>query len=85
MTREGVSRFLLRRSRWRALSYADRAVCEKCAGPRKEGVRAAVLRVIYYNRLDNGEIWLLTIYAKADRSTIPAHELKLIKEVIDRD
>lgn len=42
-------------------------------------------RVIYYNRLDNGEIWLLTIYAKADRSTIPAYELKLIKEVIDRD
>ena len=42
-------------------------------------------RVIYYNRLDNGEIWLLTIYAKADRSNIPAYELKLIKEVIDRD
>ncbi len=42
-------------------------------------------RVIYYNRLENGEIWLLTIYAKSDRSTIPSHELKLIKEVIDRD
>ena len=42
-------------------------------------------RVIYYNRLDDGEIWLLTLYAKGDRSTIPAHELKLIKEVVDRD
>jgi hypothetical protein len=42
-------------------------------------------RVIYYNRLDNGEIWLLTLYAKSDRSTIPAHELRMIKEVIDRD
>ena len=42
-------------------------------------------RVIYYNRLENGEIWLLTIYAKSDRSTIPSRELKLIKEVIDRD
>jgi hypothetical protein len=41
--------------------------------------------VIYYNRLANGEIWLLTIYAKGDRATIPAHELKLIKEEIDRD
>jgi len=41
-------------------------------------------RVIYYNRLENGEIWLLTLYAKSDRSTIPAHELKMIKEVIDR-
>lgn len=42
-------------------------------------------RVIYFNRLANGEIWLLTIYAKGDRSTIPAHELKLIKEAIDHD
>lgn len=42
-------------------------------------------RVIYYNRLANGEIWLLTIYAKGDRSTIPAHELRLIKETIDDD
>jgi len=42
-------------------------------------------RVIYFNRLANGEIWLLTIYAKGDRSTIPAHELKLIKEAIEHD
>ena len=42
-------------------------------------------QVICYNRLDNGEIWLLTLYAKSDRSTITAHELKMIKEVIDRD
>ena len=42
-------------------------------------------RIIYYNRLANGEVWLLTIYAKGDRSTIPAHELKLIKEMIDDD
>ncbi len=42
-------------------------------------------RVMYYNRLEHGEIWLLTLYAKSDRSTIPAHELKMIREVIDRD
>jgi hypothetical protein len=42
-------------------------------------------RIIYYNKLDNGEIWLLTIYAKGDLSTIPFHELKVIKEAIDRD
>jgi hypothetical protein len=85
MTRERVSQFSLRRIRWPSLSYADPAVYEKYAGPRKEGARVGGARVIYYNRLDNGEIWLLTIYAKADRSTIPAYELKLIKEVIDRD
>ena len=42
-------------------------------------------RVIYYNKVNQGEIWLLTVYAKSERSTIPAHELKLIKEVIERD
>ena len=42
-------------------------------------------RVIYYNRLENGEIWLLTMYTKNERSTIPAHELRMIKEAIDRD
>ena len=42
-------------------------------------------RVIYCNRLNQGEIWLLTLYAKSEHSTIPAHELKLIKEVMDRD
>ena len=85
MTRERLSRFLLPRSRWPALLYADRAVCEKCAGPSKGKGKSGGARVIYYNRLENGEIWLLTIYAKSDRSTIPSHELKLIKEVIDRD
>ena len=43
------------------------------------------IRVVYYNRLENGEIWLLTLYAKSDKSSIPAHELRMIKEVIDRD
>jgi hypothetical protein len=40
-------------------------------------------RIIYFNRLASGEIWLLTIYAKSERGTIPAHELRLIKEAID--
>ena len=41
------------------------------------------LRIIYYNRLINGEIWLLTLYAKNERSTVPAHELRIIKESIE--
>lgn len=41
------------------------------------------VRVIYYNRLANGEIWLLVIYAKAVRGNIPAATLKAIKEAID--
>ncbi len=41
------------------------------------------VRVVYYNRLANGEVWLLTIYGKGERSSIPAHELKIIKEAIE--
>lgn len=41
------------------------------------------VRVIYYNQLSHEEIWLLTLYAKNERATIPAHELRLIKEAIE--
>lgn len=46
--------------------------------------KSSGFRVIYYNLLQHEEIWLLTMYAKSDRSTIPVHELKLIKEAIER-
>lgn len=39
-------------------------------------------RVIYYNRLPDGVIWLLVIYTKAVRGNIPAHILKQIKEAL---
>lgn len=39
-------------------------------------------RVIYYNRLENGQIFMLLIYAKAKTENIPAHILKdLVKEL----
>ncbi|WP_338040745.1 helix-turn-helix domain-containing protein [Nitrosococcus wardiae] len=44
------------------------------------GKRGGV-RVVYFNRLDNGEIWLPVIYAKAVRGNIPAHLLKAIKSM----
>lgn len=46
------------------------------------GKRGGV-RVIYYNRLANGEIWLLLIYAKNKSENIPAHVLKAIKEELE--
>jgi hypothetical protein len=46
------------------------------------GKRGGV-RVIYFNRLDNGVIHLLVIYAKAVRGKIPAHLLKAIKQEIE--
>ena len=41
------------------------------------------LRVIYYLRSRQGEIWMLTLYAKNEAESIPGHVLKKIKEEID--
>lgn len=46
------------------------------------GKRGGV-RVIYFNRLDQGEIWLLLIYAKNVKENIPSHILKSIREAIE--
>jgi hypothetical protein len=39
--------------------------------------------VIYFNRLANGEIWLLLVYGKSARKNIPAQLLRQIKEEIE--
>ncbi|HVC19916.1 MAG TPA: type II toxin-antitoxin system RelE/ParE family toxin [Vicinamibacterales bacterium] len=41
------------------------------------------IRVIYYLRLRQGQIWMLTLYAKNVSENISAHILKKIKEEID--
>ena len=46
------------------------------------GKRGGV-RVIYFNRLSAGEIWLLVLYAKSEAENIPAHLLRQIKEEIE--
>lgn len=53
-------------------------------GYRGRGKRGGV-RVIYFNRLANGEIWLLLIYGKAMRDDIPAHVIRQIKEEIESE
>ena len=42
-------------------------------------------RIIYFNRLANGEIWLLLIYTKNVTVNIPAHLLKAIREAIENE
>jgi tetratricopeptide (TPR) repeat protein len=46
------------------------------------GKRGGV-RVIYFNRLAAGEIWLLVLYTKSEAENIPAHVLRRIKEEIE--
>jgi hypothetical protein len=38
--------------------------------------------VIYFWKVSENEIWLLTIYGKSERDTIPGHILKQIAEEI---
>lgn len=43
------------------------------------------LRVIYFLRRRNEEVWMLTLYAKNVADNIPAKVLKKIKEEIDAE
>ncbi len=40
------------------------------------------IRVIYYWKRTDNEIWLLTVYGKSERDTIPSHILRQIAEEI---
>lgn len=51
---------------------------------RGRGKRGGV-RVIYFNRLRKGEIWLLVIYAKSKQENAPPHILKAMKEEIESE
>jgi len=59
--------------------------CRKVRWTRAGMGKQGGARVIYFNQLEHGVIWLLLIYAKAQRGNIPAHLLKTIKEAIDHD
>ena len=56
--------------------------CRKVRWQRTGMGKRGGARVIYFNRLDEGKIWLLTMYAKTVRGSIPAHLLKAIKEAL---
>ena len=48
------------------------------------GKRGGV-RVIYYLKRADEQIWLLTLYAKNVRESIPTQVLKQIREAIDNE
>ena len=41
------------------------------------------VRIIYYYRRANGQIWMLTIHAKNEAESIPAKDLRALREEID--
>ena len=42
------------------------------------------VRVIYYWKKSESEIWMLSIYAKSERATISGPDLKRILEAVNR-
>lgn len=74
---------------WLALSPDAGDVVPGSGGTRKvrwsrpgSGKRGGV-RVVYFNRLADGQIWLLLIYAKSVRDNIAASVLRQLKQEID--
>jgi hypothetical protein len=59
--------------------------CRKVRWKRADSGKSGGVRVIYFNRTREGEIWLLTMYAKAMQESIPAHILKAIKEEMENE
>jgi hypothetical protein len=59
--------------------------CRKVRWRGRNTGKSGGVRVIYFTRLAEGEIWLLVIYAKTVTGNIPAHLLKAIREAIDND
>ena len=50
---------------------------------RGQGKRGGA-RIIYYFQKENGEIWLITIYAKGEIEKIPTKTLKAIMEALKK-
>jgi len=57
--------------------------CRKVRWSRAGAGKRGGVRVIYFNRLPSGEIWLLLIYAKSVRDNIPGHLLKAVRKEIE--
>ncbi len=74
---------------WLALNPEAGDVIPRSGGCRKvrwfvagRGKRGGV-RVIYFNRLSNGTVWLLTMYAKNVSENVDAKLLSRIREALD--
>ncbi len=57
--------------------------CRKVRWARAGSGKRGGVRVIYFTRLADGEIWLLVIYSKSVKENIPSHILKAVREVIE--
>ncbi|MGB9128062.1 MAG: transcriptional regulator [Thiobacillus sp.] len=57
--------------------------CRKVRWTRPGMGKRGGARVVYFNRLEQGEIWLLMVYVKAKFDNLPASFLKHLREAIE--
>lgn len=57
--------------------------CRKIRWARAGMGKRGGARVIYFNRLEQGEIWLLMVYVKAKFDNLPASFLSQLREAIE--
>ena len=70
--------------RWRPLDQAAQHRVFSGGLPSRKGTgKRGGVRVVYFNRLANGVIWLLLIYAKSVQDNIPAAVLRELKQEIE--
>ena len=67
------------------MSFRVVAGVGKYAGQDRAQGKEGGVRVIYFTRQANGEIWLLVIYSKAVKENIPGHILKAIREALKNE
>jgi len=77
---------------WYLLIYPDAGDLVRGSGgvrkvrwaPEGKG-KSGGIRVMYYWKKSVKEIWLLTLYSKSEKATIPGHVLKKIAEEIENE
>jgi hypothetical protein len=47
--------------------------------------KGAGYRLVYYAKIERGEIWMLTIYPKNIKANITAHVLRAIRKEVEND
>ncbi len=58
--------------------------CRKVRWSRPGMGKQGGTRIIYFTRLEAGELWMLLVYPKAGTDTIPGHLLKQIRMELER-
>lgn len=64
------------------MSFPVRAVSANCDGATGRG-KSGGFRIVYFVKMDQGELWMLTMYPKNVKETISAAVLRKIRKEVE--